>query len=557
MTHSTGASEPAIEEQPGETPFPAAQGIEKNTPAESILALSREVSRLPGLPTLPREAFWDASCLIEDLVHEVLIIDDGNLPDFEFMKKLISKLRRIGEPSAAERIAAKCANGFERSRKHLDAAYMCNLTAAACFDQGITEEAERHMERSLALLPRDDPRSYGPTFYNNYGILLIEQARFNEAIAMQKRAMEALDSCSKKSYLKVTGTEADHMAGSIINNMGWTLVRQSKLQDRDPAILAKAVALFKKTLTSNIHPRTSLIARGNLAEGYLMQGDTEKASVLLATLEKECLASKLEKFLPEVYRRHAQLWAARENMQAAVWWLRKAMRSSLIDMNPKQELRIVEVFFDMLRDLLSCDGDSLAVLEGSGAAVLDPLLGLLRSKDTYTGGDHSRKVANLSRKLAVYFADTEGHKKRWIKQLELAALLHDVGKLMVPWSLLNRVRPLTPRDLAQLRRHALTGEEMLRSIGLANLAVVAGEHHERPDGTGYPRGKKGTSFEASIVAVADAYEAMTSLSRIYKQPRRRQEALDEVRAGAGTQFDPRIADALERIILGGTNHGLS
>jgi HD-GYP domain-containing protein (c-di-GMP phosphodiesterase class II) len=134
--------------------------------------------------------------------------------------------------------------------------------------------------------------------------------------------------------------------------------------------------------------------------------------------------------------------------------------------------------------------------------------------------------------------------RSWRRNVEFGALLHDVGKLAVPWGLLNRVRSPTSREWAQLRQHAEIGEKMLRELGLPGLAQVVGEHHERPDGAGYPRGKKDPTLAASVVAVADAFEAMTSPSRIYTNPRSRQEAIEEVHKGAGAQFSENIANLL-------------
>jgi HD-GYP domain-containing protein (c-di-GMP phosphodiesterase class II) len=269
----------------------------------------------------------------------------------------------------------------------------------------------------------------------------------------------------------------------------------------------------------------------------------------LLPLEPECVELRLERLLPEVFRRRAQLCAVRGEVEPALFWTRKALQSSLTFTSPRQEIRVIEVCFDLLRDLLAGERDRMAGLERSGARVLDELVDLLESKDQYTGGDHSRRVAGLSRRLASHLSPRTGADERHLKMVEFGGLLHDIGKLMIPWSLLNRLRPLTPAEIDRLHQHAAVGEAVLTDIGVPELARIAGEHHERPDGSGYPRGITELSLDGAIVAVADAYEAMTSPSRRYRLPMRPKNAVSEVRAAAGRQFVPLVAQALEAVVL--------
>jgi HD-GYP domain-containing protein (c-di-GMP phosphodiesterase class II) len=223
------------------------------------------------------------------------------------------------------------------------------------------------------------------------------------------------------------------------------------------------------------------------------------------------------------------------------------MQSSLLVANPRQELRIVEVFVDILRDLVSKAPDPHHALESTGEPVVMQVLELLQSKDTYTGGDHSLRVSALAGRIAVRVLGNGEPRVRRVKRVELDGLFHDFGKLLVPWCILNKVSPLSDRDWSILRSHTTRGEELLDGLGLRTLARVAGGHHERPDGTGYPRGLKQTTKEESIVAVADAFEAMTSPSRLYSRPKTISEGLAEVQRGSGTQFQPMVVEALDEV----------
>ncbi len=518
---------------------------------EQIRAFSQQIARLPALSTLASEEYRDASSIIEELVEEIKKRTAESPFDFALAKALVEDLRRIGDPSAAEIVAERGAGICEELGREVEAVDLLNWAGVSCFNQCEFLAATEYFQHALRLIPEDDQRFQEATVCNNYGIMLSELDHFSEASSLYTRALKLLLSAPRDRFVAARGVEPEAVIGTINNNRGWIFLRKAKIERNDPDLLTRAIQFLEQTLESSLQPRTRVIAAGNLAEAYLLRGDDEVAEEILSTLEEECLSLKLQQLLTEVYRRKGQLCAAREEMDQAMVWLRKALQSSLTFTNPRQELRAVEEFFRILGDLMARDNDRLAVLEGAGASVLNELLDLLKSKDMYTGHDHSRRVASLSRRMAS-FAKAEGRGgRRWLKRVELGGLLHDVGKLMIPWSLLNRIRPLSPREVKQLQRHPLVGEELLARLGLHELAMVVGEHHERPDGMGYPRGKAGLSDAGAIVAVADAYEAMTSPSRAYRQPKRPRQAITEVLTGSGRQFDPKAVEALSHAILNG------
>jgi HD-GYP domain-containing protein (c-di-GMP phosphodiesterase class II) len=510
---------------------------------------ANELARLPALPTLSLEALQLAAQLIEKLIKEVGELQPEHLPEISSLRGVVSDLRRIGDPSAAETICVISSEQLAELGRPTDAATMLNVAGLACCEQGVFAEGEQYFERALALLPPDDPFFQKGTILNNYGNLLTELGRFDEAIVIYDQAMDELKQAPKARFMRARGTEPEHMTGAVTNNLGWTFLRQARSMGKSPKLVEKAVAFLSNALSSSLRPKTRIIAEGNLAEAYLMQATPERAEKILSSLKNECVDLKLERLLPEVYRREAQLHAYRGEIPTALDWSQRALETSLRLTNPLQELRIVEVFFDMLNDLLESERDRLGALEGAASLVLDKLLELLRSKDAYTGEDHSRRVSSLSRRLAVFMQDRTRLDERWLKTVELGGLLHDVGKLMVPWSLLNQVRALSPRETKHLHKHASVGERILSDLGLPDLAAIAGGHHERIDGSGYPCGQTDLGLDVSIVAVADVYEAITSPSRGYREPKRADVAVSEISAGSGSLFDSEVVGALEAVIL--------
>jgi diguanylate cyclase (GGDEF)-like protein/putative nucleotidyltransferase with HDIG domain len=131
-----------------------------------------------------------------------------------------------------------------------------------------------------------------------------------------------------------------------------------------------------------------------------------------------------------------------------------------------------------------------------------------------------------------------------ISRIRLAGILHDIGKAGVPNSILHKPGPLTVEEYEQIKRHPELGAQMIEHVSLSDVREWVAMHHERPDGLGYPLGLSAGSIalEARIVAVADAYEAMTS-DRPYRDSIGYDAALAELRHGAGTQFDALVVEA--------------
>ena len=171
------------------------------------------------------------------------------------------------------------------------------------------------------------------------------------------------------------------------------------------------------------------------------------------------------------------------------------------------------------------------------------LLGeVVEADDAYTGS-HSRDVVDLAKAVGpMLHLDDEQ-----LRRLELAALLHDVGKIAIPKAIINKPGKLTPEERGIIETHTVEGEKMLKNVGglLAEVGTIVRSCHERYDGRGYPDGLSGTAIavEARIIACCDAFNAMTT-DRPYRSALPLEVALGELRANRGTQFDPSVVDAL-------------
>lgn len=160
---------------------------------------------------------------------------------------------------------------------------------------------------------------------------------------------------------------------------------------------------------------------------------------------------------------------------------------------------------------------------------------------------HSEEVVRLSRLLGEALNFTEDQ----LKELSIAALFHDIGKISIPDSILNKPGKLTNEEYKIMKTHAENGYEILKAADeYSNLAIYASSHHEKWDGSGYPRGIKGEEIPllSRVISIADSYETMIS-DRPYRKGKTKAYAISELIKYAGTQFDPKIAKIFVEKVL--------
>jgi putative nucleotidyltransferase with HDIG domain len=177
----------------------------------------------------------------------------------------------------------------------------------------------------------------------------------------------------------------------------------------------------------------------------------------------------------------------------------------------------------------------------SGAEATTALLGMLAERD-YGTCCHSKATEQWARRLATAM----GLRTEDTEFIALCALLHDIGKISTPDHILLKPSALALDEWDLMRDHAAAGARILNQIpSLQRCAIIVRAHHERFDGAGYPEGLAGTNipFEARVVAVADAFHAMIS-ERPYRQPIPPRQALQILRDGRGSQWDPDVVDAM-------------
>lgn len=204
----------------------------------------------------------------------------------------------------------------------------------------------------------------------------------------------------------------------------------------------------------------------------------------------------------------------------------------------KNNVQLYRDIFEEIRAFF--DSDEIQLFGG-----VRVLLSTVSAKDKYTF-KHSERVMEYCEKIGKALGLDENR----LRQLKIAALLHDIGKVEIPEEILNKTTPLTNSELLILRNHPNYSIDILEPLSdMESLIDTIKYHHERYDGKGYPYGIKGNNIplEARILCVADAYDAMLS-DRPYRKGMEKEQAVEELKAESGTQFDPVIVDTFINIL---------
>jgi len=213
--------------------------------------------------------------------------------------------------------------------------------------------------------------------------------------------------------------------------------------------------------------------------------------------------------------------------------------------NPNDLINMLEASFEVYQ--LNIDNQSLALdLKELFSGTISAITEALDEKDHYTFG-RSKRVTYYALKTGetLGLSDTE------LSELELAGLLHDIGMIGVPENILNKPCNLTNEEYDQIKKHVLTGVKILEEIKqLRSVIRIVSLHHEKYDGSGYPYKLIGEDIpiESQIIAIADAYDGMTS-DRAYRKGLPHEFAIEEIKKASGTQFSPKVTEAFLKVVL--------
>jgi ribonuclease P protein subunit RPR2 len=222
--------------------------------------------------------------------------------------------------------------------------------------------------------------------------------------------------------------------------------------------------------------------------------------------------------------------------------LRRALEAA--EREAADSARQLELYAADLRETFKSERERAQQLSRSYMATVRALSNAVEARDAYTG-KHAERVA----RYAIAIGRELGLPRPDAPEIEFGFLLHDIGKLAVPDSILFKPGPLTAEERLLMSRHTIVGAEIMRDIEfLAEASKVVRSHHERWDGSGYPDGLAGEEIPltARVFAVADVFDALTT-DRPYRPALSFEEAHAMIVAESGSHFDPAVVDAFRRI----------
>ena len=232
----------------------------------------------------------------------------------------------------------------------------------------------------------------------------------------------------------------------------------------------------------------------------------------------------------------------------AMDFIKKPFVPEVLLLRARHTIELVRLQNDLAREVAQKTREVVAQhekLEKISMQIVQTLSGAIDAKDAYTKG-HSTRVADYSKEIARR-AGLSAHEQ---DDIYIMGLLHDVGKIGVADAIINKPGKLTDEEYAIIKTHPTMGASILKTITeFPKLVIGVQWHHERYDGRGYPDGIAGEDIplEARIIAVADAYDAMSS-RRSYRSDLTQEVIRSEVEKGMGTQFDPRFAQIMLEMI---------
>lgn len=229
-------------------------------------------------------------------------------------------------------------------------------------------------------------------------------------------------------------------------------------------------------------------------------------------------------------------------------FIKKPFVPKVLLLRVRHTIELIRLQTDLSREVQKKTQEVLSQnekLERISMQIVRTLSGAIDAKDTYTNG-HSTRVAEYSKEIAK----RAGLSEKIEDEIYMMGLLHDVGKIGIPDAIINKPAKLTDEEYSIIKAHPVVGANILKDITeFPKLSVGARWHHERYDGKGYPDGISGEDIprEARIIAVADAYDAMSS-RRSYRDALPQAQVRAEVQKGKGTQFDPVFAEIMLSMI---------
>lgn len=544
------------------------------TATEELSALRRQIESMRSLPLLALDEFVEYTHLCERVLamatyvgaHAEAVADPVETGKDLYDLGLV--LRRSGDGLASTEVF-ECAGRFAEARNDRKrAASAFNSAAITLYQLGIYPRSYEMLDRALVALDNDDFGMVRATgiLMNRANVLHYER-RFAEAEVAYLELIARIERLSPDLFARHSTFGYDELCGMLRVNLAGNRCLWAQADAESGLPISSHISVTKEHLREGLARPIRPMARvtGECLEAHvaILEGQADRAKRLLSRISEQCAREPdLLPLLPQVYRYEAEACVALGDAPRALVHCNRALETSLAVANDLEERTVVDTFVDLLRLTSRClfepsDPPHVKAQRYSAQAIglVESLVDVVERKDWYLGNGHARSVATVAKRLAGVLASREDETGARARTeiddhaLGLAGLLHDIGKLALPWSLLNKIVPLSAWEVELLHSHPTRGEAILRDGGLPEVGAITAEHHETPRGTGYPSGRTRISLMGSILAVAEVFAGMTTPNRRDRDAVSVHETVRTIIDGGGTQYDPLVVDALVTLVL--------
>ncbi len=460
--------------------------------------------------------------------------------DIDRMKWINDNFGHYEGDLALQKVAASCKNSF---RKSDIIARLGGDEFAICAIEAKKDSAEilmKRLRKNLDVYNKERKHdhqlsiSIGTTYYDPCKPCSVDELLQQADALMYEQKMlkhtPQLEEIKTKSHIHLNASELRHRIESDIISV--LLIKNSS------EFSNSIEKLLKKTDTCTFDVASAKTIAEGL--GYLTRKNID---VILLDLNLPSCNNRLgilKEIKAEVSHVPIIVLTALEDEDLAVQAIREGAQDSITKQDMDNDTLVRSVRHAIERshaelELKGSFGKFMTVLEET----ISTLASIVEMRDPYTTG-HQRRVSQLAQAIAEEMNLTQEQ----TKSIKMAAMIHDVGKTQVPEDILNKTTKLSNKDMEIVKTHASSGYEILKMIKFPWLiAQIVHQHHERLNGSGYPKGitDKHILLESKILAVADVIEAMMS-DRPYRQAPGIDKALDEIKQNRGKLYDPDVVD---------------
>ena len=418
-----------------------------------------------------------------------------------------------GDPDRAETLYLKAREMAEAAGDHALAGMVDQNMGALANIRGDLASALGSYGSALERARRMGDRRLLAAALNNMGMALVDLDRLSDAERIFDEAYEVAAQAGEELVL------------------GYVQLNRAEMH-----VKRQQYEAARECCDHGLGVFTQLESRTGVAEAYKFYGIVyrETGKRQLADIHLELARSMAEQAGNRLLQAEVQHELARVHHEESRD--RDAIQALNVAYRLYEQMQARREMLDIENHLTALEHSYVSVVRAWATSAID-------CKDTYTAG-HSTRVANLTRALGEAMG-VKGHKLVW---LHVGALLHDMGKMTVPPSVLTKAGPLNTSEWQLMQRHTTVGDQIVQSLDLPYVvAPMARYHHERFDGRGYPDGlsRYDIPVEARMLAVADQYDALTS-QRSYRAAFTSDKAMAILRQEAGAGLDPDCVDHFER-----------